>query len=745
MICIMRNLAILINVCLLLFNMWHPLHYLLLILICSTAYGQQTALQHKIQHSLPLSYAHANEGIIQMQNLLDEAKIQKDSIAQALAHEALCKLYMYLCKKENALKALDDLHAISNNNKLIEAKYLLLQSYHYYINKNENKAFENYSHLSALMRGIKNPDLQIDFAMYEGNRHFNKNDSAIQHYMLAAQLATAQDNVYKKVLAQIALANLYRIKKADYVTALAYTDSVIALSKASNFTAELTIAINIKGGIYIKQSKYDLSMQCLIEALRLCKANNNIIQQINCLMRLGIVEDKLAHYTNSVAYYHQAINTSINQNYLLELPLLYQNMAVAMEHVYPDSTIPYHQKAIAIAIQLYDKRTQAFSLYNMGEILGKKNQYAAAKKNMYEALQLFEELNEPANIGWLLPCIVEFELANANTNGISATPLKAMLDKALALNANGNNYETLEDIYNCYITIYQAENNLVKANEMQHKLIALKDTVFNRQRIKDGMELAEKLNVAEQKNTIAMLNLKHNQTLYQRNTAILIFSFLAIMGIAFYFINKKRVQRKNQINLLAQKENFRNQLSSDLHDEVGSMLTGLALQSDVLSAQANAQQQKSLQEISVISRQAMEQMRDIVWALDSTKDTYDNLFDKMIAHAEYQLALKDIVPSFRFENFKDKQDISPVVRQQVYLIFKEAIANILKHSNATQVTMEIMQQSTGTIMHIKDNGTAQSHRNTHGAGLSSMRNRAAKINGRLHIDTTNGFTITLQF
>ncbi len=175
------------------------------------------------------------------------------------------------------------------------------------------------------------------------------------------------------------------------------------------------------------------------------------------------------------------------------------------------------------------------------------------------------------------------------------------------------------------------------------------------------------------------------------------------------------------------------------------MLTGLAMQSEMVSLSSTGQQKESLEEISHISREAMTHLRDIVWTIDSRKDKFENLFTRMKIITEQQLHLKNIDHQFSIEDEEKFEDISPEVRQNVYLIFKEIISNIIKHSNASFVTIRIFRVNEKTILIVSDNGTNQSVQNTDGIGNLSMEQRAKTINGRLNIDTSNGYTVSLEF
>ena len=148
---------------------------------------------------------------------------------------------------------------------------------------------------------------------------------------------------------------------------------------------------------------------------------------------------------------------------------------------------------------------------------------------------------------------------------------------------------------------------------------------------------------------------------------------------------------------------LRTKISSDLHDDVGSILSGLAMQSEMLKYQGKGENKEELNAISDMSRDAMDRMRDTVWSIDSRKDKYENLVDRMRAFAEKTLSLKSIDHDFIVDGVEGKKSISPTRRQNVYLIFKEAITNIAKHSDATFVDIKIVQDSERTTLSIKDN------------------------------------------
>ena len=191
-------------------------------------------------------------------------------------------------------------------------------------------------------------------------------------------------------------------------------------------------------------------------------------------------------------------------------------------------------------------------------------------------------------------------------------------------------------------------------------------------------------------------------------------------------------------------EALRIKISSDLHDDVGSILSGLAMQSQVMSYEMPEDKRKPMLELSDMSREAMERMRDTVWAIDARKDKYENLIDRMRDFAEKTLERKNITHDFNMSGLDGKKFISPEVRQNIYLIFKEAITNIIRHANAQHVVINFSQESDRVVLSIHDNGTIQLSGSPDGQGISNMKMRAAKIGGKLSISSENGFHIVLE-
>ena len=223
--------------------------------------------------------------------------------------------------------------------------------------------------------------------------------------------------------------------------------------------------------------------------------------------------------------------------------------------------------------------------------------------------------------------------------------------------------------------------------------------------------------------------------------------FLLIAGFIWWFLKRqiqtRLAQQHQKLERQKELEALRIKISSDLHDDVGSILSGLSMQSQNIALHADEKTKDELYEIADMSREAMERMRDTVWAIDSRKDKYINLVDRMRSFAEQQLSAKNISHRFDVDIADPEAFIDPVKRQNIYLIFKELITNIIKHSNATEIILRFTHRHNNTYLLVHDNGTLQKEKKTDGMGMSNIALRTKHISATFRSTYENGFKAEL--
>jgi len=221
-----------------------------------------------------------------------------------------------------------------------------------------------------------------------------------------------------------------------------------------------------------------------------------------------------------------------------------------------------------------------------------------------------------------------------------------------------------------------------------------------------------------------------------------------ILALVCFFIFFFFCIRKYELYHINKMEELKLKISRDLHDELGSALTGIAIKSNLLLEKIGINsKQEILTEISDQSRLAVDALSDIVWAIDSRNNSIQNLSERMESIMYQYLTPLNITYTLKSLQNNKVLLINQDYRQHVFLIFKEAITNIMKHSNATHVCVSITKDKDNLKLTIKDNGTKiiNEYKTLNGNGIKNMKLRAEKINGEIQFIHNKGFTVYLLF
>lgn len=209
---------------------------------------------------------------------------------------------------------------------------------------------------------------------------------------------------------------------------------------------------------------------------------------------------------------------------------------------------------------------------------------------------------------------------------------------------------------------------------------------------------------------------------------------MVLIGIVLFIYNYYRVKKMVDI------ERMRVRIASDLHDDVGSALTEIALQSDFLqTTDVGEQVKQSLDQIGTQSRKIVSSLDDIVWSIDARNDTLGDLTDRMQDYINNMLPQKEV--QYRFDDL-DMDDKIPVsMKENLYLIFKEAVNNIAKHSDADKVEVVLKDRNGSFDLYIHDNGHGIKPERKSGQGLRNMKMRAKRIDAGIEFENEDGFTV----
>ena len=214
---------------------------------------------------------------------------------------------------------------------------------------------------------------------------------------------------------------------------------------------------------------------------------------------------------------------------------------------------------------------------------------------------------------------------------------------------------------------------------------------------------------------------------------------LSVAGIIYLFY------RNYQYMQMVDIERMRVRIASDLHDDVGASLTEIALQSDFLQASSlDSEFKNSLSQIGKQCRRIVTALDDIVWSIDARNDTLGDLTDRMQDYILNVLEPRNFNVSYDFEELKMENKLPVPVKENLYLIFKEAVNNIAKYSNGNVVKVKMYSNNDDYEFLIYDNGNSGKGLKKTGHGLRNMEMRAQRIGGKFDFNDEDGFTIMLS-
>lgn len=220
-----------------------------------------------------------------------------------------------------------------------------------------------------------------------------------------------------------------------------------------------------------------------------------------------------------------------------------------------------------------------------------------------------------------------------------------------------------------------------------------------------------------------------------RRAWVLVLTVLVVLGgIAALY--------RYRVSHLLALERMRTRIATDLHDDLGSSLSRISILSEVARRRAESDPEgaRLVTDIGESAREMMESLGESIWAIDPRRDDLRSLVTRIRRFAGDLLEARGITWSLHAPADAEQVKLSPVERRQLYLIFKEALHNAARHSDASSVTMSLASAGRWLSATIRDDGKGfdEPAEGETRHGLGSMNARAARLGGELSIESVPG-------
>lgn len=201
-------------------------------------------------------------------------------------------------------------------------------------------------------------------------------------------------------------------------------------------------------------------------------------------------------------------------------------------------------------------------------------------------------------------------------------------------------------------------------------------------------------------------------------------------------INELMVKQDIDVNLATLNE--RNRIAREIHDNVGHLLSSSILQ--IGAIMAVSKEENTIKRLEVVKDTLNEGMNSI-------RNSVHNLHDKSIdLYGEIEKTIKNFSFCKVKLNYDITGDLPAKAKYSIIAIIKEALSNVMKHSDCDFVSISLYEHPKLFQLVIYDNGTKKTDiEATKGMGLESIKQRVASLDGIINIDQSKGFKIFISF
>ena len=202
---------------------------------------------------------------------------------------------------------------------------------------------------------------------------------------------------------------------------------------------------------------------------------------------------------------------------------------------------------------------------------------------------------------------------------------------------------------------------------------------------------------------------------------------------------------ESQLSIYKVQQEERNRISADMHDDLGAGMTSIRLFSELAKSKSGENILPEIEKISSSADELINNMNAIIWSMSSHNDTLGNMVAYIRSYCIDYFENTNIVPLITVPEHIPELIVNGSIRRNVFLVVKEALQNIIKHSKATQVKIILSKEPDGLSLVIHDNGKGIDFDNIRqfSNGLQNMKKRMQDVEIELAITNDNGTKISL--
>ncbi|MFL5809574.1 MAG: tetratricopeptide repeat protein [Flavisolibacter sp.] len=616
---------------------------------------------------------------------------------------------------------------------------------------NAQSASEKASQWKKLQEAINDTAKVLALLDYGAIYCYTNYDSAEYYYRKAKDLSLKIDYFrgYQKTISY--QTEIYDLKGLFDSTMIV---SKIALDLAVQKKNAVYQAINLSsiGNVHLYKGNNDSAAWYFIKASRLFEEAKDTMRLGQLYSNLGVVFVNLEQYDRSLYYNHLALDIAKNSNDRLSEGYALNNIgSILKKQKKFDSAAYYFELALPISRQFNDPSLEKDIVVNLGFSELTKQHFASAEEYFNTSLNLSRKLKNEYGIVYSYKGIASIRISEKKYNEAGT-----LLKTAIAMAKANGFQEELQDLYLLQYEAAVGSGKTAEALEAYRNHVNVKDSLANLQVQKNIASLDRQYQAERKEKTILQKDLQiRSQTLELETKnkwiwvlSLLMFLSAAILFLLWKFFRQKRLADAKQQELMQvqfsmqAKEEERNRIAKELHDDLGGTLSGIVLHSHFMIEQVEDKNtgavKRSIEKVQTAASEMITKLNDIVWLINPKYDTLEKLVQRIEEFAMDMARAKGM--EVKIDTMENPAAIAldTHARKNIYLICKEAINNAVKYSNASELYLNIVRTGSDLQLLIEDNGRGfDVALIRQGNGLTNMKQRATDIGASYLLDAVN--------
>lgn len=513
--------------------------------------------------------------------------------------------------------------------------------------------------------------------------------------------------------------------------------NLIELKRRRQDIELLTFYEFLHAGLLLRKNQHQPALNEYFEVLKLSERSKDINFQMRALNGIGWVYMEMSQYAEGIKWFSQALSVSSDKVYEDNYAAIYNNMAAcygALNNI--DSASYCIDKCLYFAIKNEDLSSQANAFMVKANVLQTRDQIKESIAMMIRALEIRKVLNDPFYILSDL-CILSntYSAINQTDKGLAyANEALAMARKYnmlaklpmifISLESNylqRKDYQKLADIYRQHLSVKDSVYHLALADELAEKEARYETD-------KKGREIArQKLVIQHERDTRKVM-------LFSLTGAIVL---LGAGSLLFMQRSKALRQRKVFKSILEAEQKERIRIARDLHDSIGQMLSVVKMNVSSIHYQAGPEDKLNTESTLGIVDKTIQEVRNISHNLIPEELNFGivNALGEMCVkvndagETRVILEVDDEISKFEF----NKQ-----FELSLYRIVQEIIGNMLKHAEASTISITMKARANTILLSVHDDGVGFDTsliRESKGLGWKNIIARVNLLNGKMNIQS----------